>query len=35
VETMDAIQTKSKAGKVVLFLGLGIVLFTSLILAIL
>jgi len=35
VETMDGIQTKSKAGKVVLFLGLGIVLFTSLILAIL
>ena len=34
VETMDAIQTKSKGGKLVLAVGLGIVLFVSLIIAI-
>ena len=35
VETMDAIETKSKGGKLVLSVGLGIILITSLILAIL
>jgi len=34
VETMDAIQTKSKGGKLVLAVGLGIVLVVSLIIAI-
>ena len=35
VETMDAIESKSKGGKIVLSVGLGIILITSLILAIL